>query len=123
MINSTSTIDELIHKQNPFAGHFIVKPQQIWGKSFPDVSSINAHAFNAVFDALDKIQKGQRTTVGITIVAERGLGKSHIISRIGHYLQAENNSLFIYMSKYDNLILLIIQFQLKLGLNVNFAKF
>lgn len=103
MINSTSTIDELIHKQNPFAGHFIVKPQQIWGKSFPDVSSINAHASNAVFDVLDKIQKGQRTTVGITIVAERGLGKSHIISRIRHYLQAENNSLFIYMSKYDNL--------------------
>ncbi|MDZ7951805.1 hypothetical protein [Nostoc sp. DedQUE09] len=103
MINSTSTIDELIQKQNPFAGHLIVKPQQIWGKSFPDVSSINAHASSAVFDALDKIQKGQRTTVGITIVAERGLGKSHIISRIRHHLQAENNSLFIYMSKYDNL--------------------
>lgn len=103
MINSTSTIDELIQKQNPFAGHLIVKPQQIWGKSFPDVPSINAHASHAVFDALDKIQKGQRTTVGITIVAERGLGKSHIISRIRHHLQAENNSLFIYMSKYDNL--------------------
>ncbi|MEH1946159.1 MAG: hypothetical protein V7K77_04080 [Nostoc sp.] len=103
MINSTSTIDELIQKQNPFAGHLIVKPQQIWGKSFPDVPSINVHASNAVFDALDKIQKGQRTTVGITIVAERGLGKSHIISRIRHHLQAENNSLFIYMSKYDNL--------------------
>ncbi|MBD2507239.1 hypothetical protein H6G91_08145 [Nostoc muscorum FACHB-395] len=103
MINSTSTIDELIQKQNPFAGHLVVKPQQIWGKSFPDAPSINAHASNAVFDALDKIQKGQHTTVGITIVAERGLGKSHIISRIRHHLQAENNSLFIYMSKYDNL--------------------
>lgn len=103
MINSTSSIDELIQKQNPFAGHLVVKPQQIWGKSFPDVPSINAHASNAVFDALDKIQKGQLTTVGITIVAERGLGKSHIISRIRHHLQTENNSLFIYMSKYDNL--------------------
>ncbi|MBE9000177.1 MULTISPECIES: hypothetical protein [unclassified Nostoc] len=103
MINSTSTIDELIQKQNPFAGHLVVKPQQIWGKSFPDVPSINVHASNAVFDAIDKIQKGQRSTVGITIVAERGLGKSHIISRIRHHLQAETNSLFIYMSKYDNL--------------------
>ena len=55
MITSTSTIDELIQKQNPFAGHLIVKPQQIWGKSFPDVPSINVHASNAVFDALDKI--------------------------------------------------------------------
>ncbi len=103
MINSKSTIDELIKKQNPFAGHLVVKPQQIWGKSFPDVPSINAHASNAVFDAVEKIRKEQRTTVGITIIAERGLGKSHIISRIRHRLQAEGGSLFIYMSKYDNL--------------------
>lgn len=103
MIANISTIDELIKKQNPFAGHLIVKPQQIWGKSFPDVPSINAHASNAVFDAVEKIRKGQRTTVGITITAEKGLGKSHIISRIRHRLQAEDSSLFIYMGKYDNL--------------------
>ncbi|OUL23886.1 hypothetical protein [Nostoc sp. 106C] len=103
MITQTSTIDELIKKQNPFAGHLVVKPQQIWGKSFPDVPSINAHASNAVFETVEKIRKGQRTTAGITIVAERGLGKSHIISRIRHRLQAEDGSLFIYMSRYDNL--------------------
>ncbi|MBD2208579.1 hypothetical protein H6G27_01680 [Nostoc linckia FACHB-104] len=103
MITQTSTIDELIKKQNPFAGHLVVKPQQIWGKSFPDVPSINSHASNAVFDAVEKIRQGQRTTAGITIVAERGLGKSHIISRIRHRLQAEGGSLFIYMSRYDNL--------------------
>ncbi|MBW4560169.1 MAG: hypothetical protein KME32_03260 [Mojavia pulchra JT2-VF2] len=103
MIANISTIDELIKKENPFAGHLIVKPQQIWGKSFPDVPSINAHASNAVFDAVEKIIKGQRTTVGITITAEKGLGKSHIISRIRHRLQAKDSSLFIYMGKYDNL--------------------
>jgi len=103
MIASTSTIDDLIKNQNPFAGHIVVRPQQIWGKSFPDVPSINAHASNAVFDAIGKIRQGQRETVGITITAEKGLGKSHIISRIRHRLQAENGSLFIYMSKYDNL--------------------
>jgi hypothetical protein len=103
MTVTTSTIDELIKNQNPFAGHIVVRPQQIWGKSFPDVPSINAYASNAVFDAVEKIRKGKRETVGITITAEKGLGKSHIISRIRHRLQTEDTCLFIYMSKYDNL--------------------
>ncbi|MBC1223717.1 hypothetical protein GNF10_30210 [Nostoc sp. UCD121] len=103
MTVTTSTIDDLIRNQNPFAGHIVVRPQQIWGKSFPDVPSINAHASNAVFDAVDKVRKRKRETVGITITAEKGLGKSHIISRIRHRLQTEDISLFIYMSKYDNL--------------------
>ncbi|WP_071187920.1 hypothetical protein [Trichormus sp. NMC-1] len=103
MTTNTSSIDELIKTHNPFAGHIVVRPQQIWGKSFPDVPSINAHASNAVFDAIDKINKGQRQTVGITMTAEKGLGKSHIISRIRHQLQTRKDSLFIYMSKYDNL--------------------
>jgi hypothetical protein len=103
MTVTTSTIDDLIINQNPFAGHIVVRPQQIWGKSFPDVPSINAQASNAVFDAVDKVRKGKRETVGITITAEKGLGKSHIISRIRHRLQTEDGSLFVYMSKYDNL--------------------
>ncbi|MBF2017432.1 MAG: hypothetical protein IGS23_19940 [Rivularia sp. T60_A2020_040] len=103
MINNTSSIDELIRNKNPFAGHIVVRSSQIWGKSFPDVPSINAHASNAVFDAVDKVSKGERETVGITIIAEKGAGKSHIISRIRHRLQTEDNAFFIYMGKYDNL--------------------
>ncbi|MDM3855879.1 MAG: hypothetical protein PT120_13515 [Aphanizomenon gracile PMC649.10] len=106
----TSKIDQLIKTHNPFAGHIVVRPQEIWGKSFPDVPSINAHASNAVFDAIDKINKGERQTVGITITAEKGLGKSHIISRIRHQLQTREDSLFIYMSKYDNLNQIQYQF-------------
>ncbi|TFI52023.1 hypothetical protein BLD44_022860 [Mastigocladus laminosus UU774] len=105
-----SKIDELIRDKNPFLGNFVVRPSQIWGKSFPDVASINAHASNAVFDAVEKIRKGERETVGITITAERGLGKSHIISRIRHRIQVEHGTLFIYMSKYDNLNQIQYQF-------------
>ncbi|WP_375472546.1 hypothetical protein [uncultured Nostoc sp.] len=76
MTVTTSTIDDLIKNQNPFAGHIVVRPPQIWGKSFPDVPSINAHASNAVFHAVDQVGKGKRETVGITITAEKGLGKS-----------------------------------------------
>ncbi|MEB3216081.1 MAG: hypothetical protein VKN72_07520 [Nostocales cyanobacterium 94392] len=103
MTSNTSSIDELIRNKNPFAGHIVVRSSQIWGKSFPDVPSINAHASNAVFDAVDKVSKRERETVGITIMAEKGAGKSHIISRIRHRLQVENNAFFIYMGKYDNL--------------------
>ncbi|BAY27967.1 hypothetical protein NIES2100_77940 [Calothrix sp. NIES-2100] len=110
MIATSSTIDELIRTQNPFAGHIVVRPQQIWGKSFPDVPSINAHASNAVFEAVENIRKGKRETVGITITAEKGLGKSHIISRIRHRIQVEDGTLFVYMSKYDNLNQIKYQF-------------
>ncbi|MBD0261363.1 MAG: hypothetical protein ICV78_01185 [Tolypothrix sp. Co-bin9] len=110
MTVSTSAIDELIRNKNPFAGHLVVRPAQIWGKSFPDVPSINAHASNAVFDAVDKVHQGQRETVGITITADRGLGKSHIISRIRHRFSVEGGSLFVYMSKYDNLNQIKYQF-------------
>lgn len=103
MIATTSTIDELIRNKNPFAGHIVVRPQQIWGKSYPDVPSINAHASDAVFNAVEQIRQGKRETIGITIAAEKGLGKSHVISRIRHRLQTENTALFIYMGKYDNL--------------------
>jgi hypothetical protein len=110
MTTETSKIDQLIKTHNPFAGHIVVRPQQIWGKSFPDVPSINAHASNAVFDAIDKINQGQRQTVGITIAADKGLGKSHIISRIRHQLQTREDGVFIYMSKYDNLDKIQCQF-------------
>ncbi len=110
MIISTSSIDDLIRNKNPFTGHFVVRPSQIWGKSFPDVASINAYASNAVFDAVEKVRQGERETVGITITGEKGLGKSHIISRIRHRLQAEDNALFIYVSKYDNLNQIKYQF-------------
>lgn len=109
-IYTIPTIDDLIKSHNPFAGHIVVRPPQIWGKSFPDVPSINVHASNAVFQAVAQVRQGQRETVGITITAEKGLGKSHIISRIRHRLQTDDSALFVYMSKYDNLNQIKYQF-------------
>lgn len=110
MTITTSTIDDLIRTHNPFAGHTVVRAPQIWGKSFPDVPLINAHASNAVFEAIERVRQGERQVVGITLTADKGLGKSHIISRIRHRLQAEDDALFIYMSKYDNLNQIKYQF-------------
>jgi hypothetical protein len=110
MTSTTKHIDDLIRSHNPFAGHTVVRPPQIWAKSFPDVPSINAHASNAVLEAVSQVRQRQRQVVGITITAEKGLGKSQIISRIRHRLQVENSALFIYMSKYDNLNQIKYQF-------------
>ncbi|MFB2836564.1 hypothetical protein [Floridanema evergladense] len=110
MTTTTSTIDNLIANYNPFAGRTIVQTPQIWGKSFPDVSSINAHASNAVFEAVKLVHQRQRQTVGITIRGEKGLGKTQIISRIRHCLQTDNTALFVCMNKYDDLNQINYQF-------------
>ncbi|NET57779.1 MAG: hypothetical protein F6K47_16950 [Symploca sp. SIO2E6] len=110
MNNSQSPIEELISNKNPFAGNTVVTTSQIWGKGFPDVPAINAHASNAIFEAITQVHQKQRETVGITITAEKGVGKSHLISRIRQRLQAEGNGLFVYVNKYDHLNQIKYQF-------------
>lgn len=103
---TSSSIDELNHairKFNPFNSGLIVRNQDVWSGSFPDVPTLNAHASNTVFTAIEQIQSGERQAVGITIKAEKGLGKSHIISRIRHHLQKKGGALFVYMADYTNL--------------------
>lgn len=92
-----------IRDHNPFEGRLVVKSRDIWGAGFPDVPSLNAHASDAVYNAIDKVRRGQRQVVGITITAEKGLGKSHLISRIRRRLQANGSSLFVYMSQVGDL--------------------
>ena len=103
MTTEKNRINELIKNHNPFAGCTVVRPQQIWGKSFPDVPSINAEASNEVFQAFNSVRQGKLNTVGITITGDKGLGKSQIISRVRHGLQKDSGALFIYISKYEDL--------------------
>jgi len=106
-MNSTpSAITDLnnaIKSENPFDRPLVVRSHDVWEQSFPDVPSINDHASNAVFQTVEQIRMGQRSVIGITIKAEKGLGKSHIISRIRHYLQVKGGSFFVYMSEYGDL--------------------
>ncbi|KOP27125.1 hypothetical protein AMR41_07185 [Hapalosiphon sp. MRB220] len=92
-----------IKNYNPFEGRLVVRIHNIWGQGFPDVPFINAHASDAVYQAIEKVRCGQRQVVGITITAEKGLGKSHVISRIRHQLQADGSALFVYMSQCNDL--------------------
>ncbi len=95
-----SKIDDLIQQYNPFAGHTVVRNSQVWGKSLPDVPSINAHISDTVFDVINKINQNSMQTVGVTVFGEKGLGKTQVISRIRHHFKQTDEVLFIYMGDY-----------------------
>lgn len=106
MTNSSSPLEELqnaIKKQNPFNKELVVKKQNVWQKAFPDVPSINTHASDAVFEAVEQVRSGDRQVIGITIKAEKGLGKTHLLSRVRHKLQAKGGAWFVYMTDYNDL--------------------
>lgn len=105
MSDSSSIIDLInaVKSQNPFDRPLVVRSQDVWGIGFPDVPSLNAHASSSVFEAVEKVRTRQRQVVGITITAEKGLGKSHLISRIRHRLQGDGSALFVYMSECGDL--------------------
>ncbi|WP_341525605.1 P-loop NTPase fold protein [Nostoc sp. UHCC 0302] len=100
-LSSYSDLDKAITSHNPFDRSLVVRNHDIWNQSFPDVPSINAHASNGIFQAIEQIRAGNRSVIGITIKAEKGLGKSHLISRIRHSLQSKDYSFFVYMSEVD----------------------
>lgn len=105
-----------LQANNPFEKPPVVKEQNIWGESFPDVASLNAHASDAVFKALDKVRSSDSSldkATSIVFAADRGVGKSHVIKRIRKRLQSEGQTLFIYASadKYGDLNFVNCSFQ------------
>ena len=119
MTSSPSPIEDLIaaiQSHNPFDKPAIVKSQDVWGKGFPDVETLNSHASDAIFEAIKRVRTSQSTQDKVTslaITAEKGVGKSHIISRIRHRLEREGGALFVYASadEYVDLDLIKYQFQ------------
>jgi hypothetical protein len=99
---TTNALQELLHNHNPFS-EYTVRTQDIWEKEFLDEPSLNSHASDAVFRCIEKLQNRQLNVMGITLRAEKGVGKSHVISRIRHRLQESGNALFVYMGNYGNL--------------------
>jgi hypothetical protein len=106
---SPNPIDELIQSKNPFDGHIIVKSQQIWGEEFPDITSLNSHVSEAVCEAVEH-SYNNNTVRGIAILASRGVGKTHVLSRIRHILKRDGKGIFIYASEYGNLSRIKTQF-------------
>jgi len=99
--SAITDLNKAIENFNPFDRSLVVRSHDVWEQHFPDVPSINAHVSNALFQGIEQIRKGQRSVLGITIRAEKGLGKSHLISRIRHRIRDEKASFFVYMSETD----------------------
>jgi hypothetical protein len=94
---------QAIKDENPFDRRLFIKQQHIWDRKFFDVPELNAVASNSILQAVEQIRIGRKSTSGIALTAERGLGKSHIISRIRHKLLVSEIAFFIYMGEYTNL--------------------
>jgi hypothetical protein len=110
-VSSIEDINAALLSQNPFAEPPFANAKNVWGKNFPDVETINAHASDAVFQALEQIRTGLYQTTSIAITAQDGTGKTHILSRIRHRLQAQGGGLFVYANKYGDINLIKQGFQ------------
>ncbi|BAY44878.1 hypothetical protein SAMD00079811_24800 [Scytonema sp. HK-05] len=115
-ISPIEDINSAIQTHNPFSNAGIVKEQDIWGKGFPDVPTLNAYASDTVFQAIELVrnsQSSQDKVTSIAITAQYGVGKTHLLSRIRHRLEREGGALFVYagVNNYTDLNLVKYQFQ------------
>ncbi|MBW4503583.1 MAG: ATP-binding protein [Scytonema hyalinum WJT4-NPBG1] len=115
-VSPTEAVNAAIQTHNPFINAGIVKEQDIWGKRFPDVPNLNAHASDAVFQAIELVRSSQSTqdkVTSIVITAQQGVGKTHLLSRIRHRLEHEGGAFFVYagVNNYTDLNLVKYQFQ------------
>ncbi|MEH2145191.1 P-loop NTPase fold protein [Nostoc sp.] len=115
-VSPIEAVNAAITSHNPFTNDGIVKEQDVWGKGFPDVPTLNAHASNKVFEAIKFVRKSQSSqdkVTSIAITAQKGVGKTHLLSRIRHQLEKEGGALFVYAggNNYTDLNLVKYQFQ------------
>lgn len=115
-VSPIEAVNTVIQTYNPFINAGIVKEQDVWGKGFLDVPTLNAHASNAVFQAIELVhttKSCQEKVTSIAITAAYGVGKTHILSRIRHQLKANGSALFVYagVNNYTDLNLIKYQFQ------------
>lgn len=108
----TDNIDQLnrvIQEFNPFESNFIVKTHHVWDEVFFDVPSLHSHASDQILQAVCRInsthassQTSSKTT-SFALIAPKGVGKTHVLSRIRHQLKRDGNGFFIYMCDYGDL--------------------
>lgn len=93
---------QTLQEFSPFEGHSITKSNQIWDDNFLDVPSINSHVSDSIFEIIQRASKNN-ISLGVALLAPKGRGKTHILSRIRHRLKMEGQGFFIYMCEYGNL--------------------
>ncbi|MBD1937189.1 ATP-binding protein [Microcoleus sp. FACHB-68] len=100
-ISPIKALNTVIATHNPFNKQPAVKDSEIWSLIFPDISTLNDHASDAVFQAIEQARTGQSKIISMAISGESGTGKSHLIHRIRHRLQIQGSGLFIYANAHQ----------------------
>ena len=124
--SSIEALNAAIQSHNPFSKTRIVTEQDVWGKGFPDVPTLNKHASDAVFQAVEQVrtsQSSQEKVTSLAITAQPGVGKSHILSRLRHRLERDGGASFVYASvnNYTDLNLIKYQFQQTLANSLSYT--
>lgn len=100
-VSDLTDIDKIIESHNPFDRSLVVRAHDVWDLKFPDVPSINGHISDAIFQGIAQIKSGSRSVLGVTIRAEKGLGKTHLISRLQRDIKMRDDTFFAYLSETD----------------------
>ncbi|MDF5717580.1 MAG: hypothetical protein PUP93_27860 [Rhizonema sp. NSF051] len=67
-----SPIEDLnaaIQSYNPFPRLAIVREQDVWDHEFPDVTTLNAHASDAIFQSIEQVCIGSEKVTSLLITA------------------------------------------------------
>ncbi len=100
--SNSAELQNILENNNPFENHLFVKQHDIWEPVFSDLPGLNSVGSDEILRLISRF-KTEKNTRGITITAEKGLGKSHFIRRIRQNLQKENGGFFVYMNEFTNL--------------------
>ncbi|MBS3030126.1 MAG: hypothetical protein HCA25_24590 [Dolichospermum sp. DET50] len=87
---------------NPFRLKSVITANEVWGDVITDLSGLNQHIDERIFDAISEVRKKYSSKIGITIKGDRGTGKSHIIHRVWKKITQEGDSIFAYIGPCAN---------------------
>ncbi|MEQ9552570.1 MAG: AAA family ATPase [Coleofasciculus sp. G3-WIS-01] len=115
---SVSPIEEIntaIQDYNPFNSAAIDKVQSVWGKGFPDLNTLNAHASQKVLEIIKQVKTSSDSkdkVATLVVTGDIGSGKTQLIGRLRRRVIGDGSAVFIYAngSKYGDLNSLRHQF-------------
>lgn len=115
---SVSPIEEInaaIEDYNPFNSAAIDKVQSVWGKGFPDLNTLNAHASQKVLEVIKQVKTSSDSkdkVATLVVTGDPGSGKTQLIGRLRRRVIGDGSAVFIYVNtgKYGDLNLLRHQF-------------
>jgi hypothetical protein len=87
---------------NPFRLKPIVSADEVWGDVITDLTELNQHVDQKIYQAISEVRQKYSDKIGIAIKGDRGTGKSHVIHRIWKTIERDGGSVFAYIPPFTN---------------------